>query len=399
MAAHRARLAAALLTAVLATAGSLPPAEAAGPATETLESVWMATPHVGHGIIVTQPANAAPTSRCLTSVATTTDGGRSFANPISVMTWLCGQAAGTPQLTFDGRGDGFVFGPQLFATHDAGLTWRRVAVAGTVIAVAARGRSVWALAESCRHSGRVAPARCPAFVITSSDGGRTWTRNHALPPTLSVPAWLNLESALGQSLLVRPSGRLGLIVSVPRINPLGHPDAADLWTTTDGGATWTRRSLLCGIDALSAMVTAVGRTWFGVCAGQPSAGFQAKSVARSTNGGRTWALLDRCIPPSAGACANPLDDGYLGVLVATTPRVVYESGLRSALNVSHDGGRTWTATLEALAADGDGITQLWMAGRHGLALSAPANRIAATSDGGARWHTAGVRLPATRLPA
>ena len=84
-------------------------------------------------------------------------------------------------------------------------------------------------------------------------------------------------------------------------------------------------------------------TLVAVCAGEPSAGFQAKSLAISRDGGRRWSARGPCNgDPGGTACArSPLSEGYLGEAVATAAQTVYVIGDRSGLLITRDGGRHW----------------------------------------------------------
>ena len=385
-----------ILAAVALAAATLPLAAArsAGPATtsRSLQSVWMDSPAAGFGTVMTE-TSVGSNATCHDAVGRTTDGAHSFGDLVPVLSWNCAARGFSSQLVFDAHGDGFLYGPQLYATHDGGHAWRRVAAPGEVLAVAPQGRSIWMVIGRCPASTAGTPRRCPLALETSRDGGVRWTLNQTLPATATVSSALTAGFLQGQGYLVRPSARLGLVLSDPVIDAAGRPNAAPLWVTTDGGHTWTHRAIGCGMDAFTSMVTVTPSAWFAICAGQPSAGFQPKTVLRSLDGGVHWRIVSRCDLTAAHGCASPIDEGYLGVLAATSARVLYESGTRSNLNVSRDGGATWVATLVRLNEIGDGVSQLWTFGpRRALALSAPVDLVASTDDGGATWTIWHARL-------
>lgn len=127
--------------------------------------------------------------------------------------------------------------------------------------------------------------------------------------------------------------------------------------------------------------------WTAICVGQPAAGSQAKAVMRSTDQGRTWKFVIGC-STSKLSCDGSLTAGDLGVLSAPSGSLLIESGLRSSLNVSDDGGRTWTSINGAVSDSGDGGVSLQFFNAHqGLGLTLSSNLIIRTVDGGVHWQT------------
>ena len=63
---------------------------------------------------------------------------------------------GVSQIRFLTRSDGWAFGPQLWATHNAGRTWTQIATGGL------RVTALEARAGGCSRSGRAAPGPGPA---------------------------------------------------------------------------------------------------------------------------------------------------------------------------------------------------------------------------------------------
>ena len=134
-------------------------------------------------------------------------------------------------------------------------------------------------------------------------------------------------------------------------------------------------------------------TLIAVCAGEPSAGFQAKSLAISRDGGRRWSQRGPCnADPAAAACArSPLSQGYLGEAVATSAQTVYVIGDRSGLLITRDGGVHWR-NLGATVGDVNGTpAQVAFFGpRDGIVLGRENTAQAPiviwhTTDGGAGW--------------
>jgi photosystem II stability/assembly factor-like uncharacterized protein len=335
----------------------------------------------GYGMFTRQAGG-----RCQILAGRTTDGGARFGTLASVTTWPCGQNPPASFLAADGRGDVFLYDPKLFVSHDGGRTWAPGHQPGTVLAVATAGRTAWMVRAGCPPHGHA----CELRVLESANGGRTWAAAPAQPTGATVPevgGQPGQEGALGQTWLV-PIGRSSAYLLT---SPAGHA-AAPMWFTADGGASWTRREVRCGMRALSVTLSAApGGTLAAVCAAEPGAGFQAKSAARSADGGRTWAVHPTCLPSSACQPVAPLDIGYLGQIDAVSAGTVFLVGDRSSLLVTTDGGAYWR-TVRPLIGDTSGGTfgVIFVDSRDGFVLGDDGQRgdrptIWRTLDGGAHW--------------
>jgi len=380
-------LAAALLAAACgAGTGPVTASPARGPlAGGRLSAIAFTGPRHGYGLFLRDPG-----ARCQEQVARTADGGARFTALTAVVTWPCDRASPAAFLAADQSGDVFLYGPRLLVSHDSGATWSAPRGPGSgrsVVTVAAAGpRSVWLVTTRCgRPAGEL--ARCTPGVFRSSDGGRSWRSVQ--------PAGAGFRAVIagfsGQSWLV-PAGRRGAyLLARPAVNPRGRADRVPLWFTRNDGTSWYRRWARCGFDALYATAAvAPDGALFVACAGEPGAGNQEKSVARSADGGLTWSRHRLC--PRRPMTCPPLSDGYLSALAAASGRDVYLGGDRSAVLASHDGGARW-GDVRPLLGDGAGGTFAitFFGPRQGLVLGddpAAGERPAIwhTSDGGLRWH-------------
>jgi photosystem II stability/assembly factor-like uncharacterized protein len=167
--------------------------------------------------------------------------------------------------------------------------------------------------------------RGKARVFKSSDGGHTW-----VTPTI----WLNGFEACGW--MGVPA--LALDPHIPGTVYATTSDCNDqggfLWKSTDGGTTWQRTDLIVG--------------WAGTLAVDPRnagtlyAGAHAHGVAKSTDGGASWRLVNSGLPeffPVTSLSINPQNPGTLYAASSLFP-----GGLFKTI----DGGATWTPFNQGL---------------------------------------------------
>jgi photosystem II stability/assembly factor-like uncharacterized protein len=334
-------------------------AAAGGTQSRTLEQVAFSDPQHGYGLVVTQSG-----SRCSDVVERTIDGGAHFTHPVTV-----GPCAQASSIAFDANGDGFLYDPGLFATHDGGATWSRLRQPGAVLEVSIEDRSVWLAERVCRPACRLA--------LYVSAGGRRATvqpRGLAAPPRA-------VEEAAGQDYIVRTGPSSGYVLSRPTTA------GVTLDHTSDGGRTWTRREIPC--SGFSAVLTAgPDGSLFALCAREPGAGTALKSSASSRDGGRSWTVHAPCANPNA--CHSPLADGYLGTLATSSPGTAFALGERSPPLVTHDDGASWRALWSVGDVNGEPAQVLFLNSRAGIVLGrangdATQVTIWHTSDAGAVW--------------
>lgn len=352
-----------------------------------LMNVSLSSPSVGFGVFQRETTNG---DNCQDYVGRTSDGGAHFASVVRAMTWNCSTTSFSSTLVFDDAGDGFLYGPRLFVTHDDGRTWAPSARDGRVLDVAAVGRSVWMVESACSSETRSA---CSAGQLwQSSDGGRTWALSPI--PSVRVGFFPGTWSAASQTYLVRINRERAYLVGLPEQNNKGRDDAAPLLVTANGGATWSTRSVPCHLDAGSVVLAAAPNGALdAVCADEPSAGFQPKTALRSTDGGRTWALLAACKLAEDKGCSSPLDFGYLGAITAPAPESIFEVGGRTVLTASFDGGSTWRAIRPYIGEAGGTVQVVFFNADDGLVVVGFPSQLWVTTDGGASWHQRAITSP------
>lgn len=217
-------------------------------------------------------------------------------------------------MAVDHHGDAFVYGKVLYATHDGGSTWHAVPEPGQVLDVEAVDSSVWMFVGQCKTPS------CWVVLMESTDGGTSWHRSPVEPPILATTT---------DPGLVRVSTVSAYVLTVPRENAFGEPDTVPMWFTSDGGRSWVQHDVSCPIDSGDVvMAAAPGGKLFAVCAAEPAAGSQPKSVVVSANRGATWSSAGPCTTTilKGGCTAKSLILGYVGTLVSTAPTVSISRG-------------------------------------------------------------------------
>ncbi len=313
-------------------------------------------------------------NRCEVAVEKTTDGGATLGAPVPVAP--CSQFTQDTtvvKLSFDDHGDGFVYyGRSLYATHDGATTWHAVPEPGQVVDVDAVGSSVWMFVGQCKTP------TCWLVLMESTDGGRSWRRSPVEPPILATTT---------DPRLVRMSTASAYVLTAPRQNAFGEPDTVPIWSTTDGGRSWAQHDLPCSIDSGDVVMTASpDGELFAVCASEPAAGSQLKSVVVSTDGGVTWSSAGPCTTAILkGECTSKsLIFGYLSTLVSPAPTVVYLTGHRSPIYMTTNGGETWTIVGGTASTGNSALT--FFNREEGVVLSDNfARTLSRTDDGGATW--------------
>lgn len=217
-----------------------------------------------------------------------------------------------------------------YESRDGGDTWRVVTDYGDELRALPgdrvfQGVQAFAFAPSkplkvyggfgnarCVHSlSFVSSCNRPTIVaiLTSEDGGRTWTRRTGTPfDTSTVPAIA--------------------------VHPLDHDTAwaatmdKGIFKTTDGGRSWLPSS--AGLSDLRVQSLAIDPVRPGVL----YAGTSTRGVFRSRDGGATWTAVGtgmRASEEIKAIAVNP-----------ERPDVIYAGAHASGVYVSTDGGTTWT---------------------------------------------------------
>jgi photosystem II stability/assembly factor-like uncharacterized protein len=267
------------------------------------------------------------TSTCL-AMAVTRDGGRRWTlmkpPPVSLFWGLVEGSHSVPtsvsQIEFANVEDGYLFGPGLEVTRDAGRTWSKVKL-GAVEQLVTGGGHAYAVTTTGAASN-------PQLMWRSPLGSATWSR-------VSLPA------GAASYQVVASQGEL-LLLQNPGASPsYGRTKAQFIWVSTNAGWSWRPLGVPCvhrvdGTAAALAIAYAAPTHWAVDCAVDDQSSMALNVTHQlfvSYDAGRRWLAAGRAPPQGVDDALawNGADD----VVLAT------DSGASDALDVTTDGGARW----------------------------------------------------------
>jgi photosystem II stability/assembly factor-like uncharacterized protein len=353
-------------------------ASARGTITETLSLTFLTQ---SLGWRATDRWNPNTGSRAPLSISRTLDGGVHW-QPVAVVAGAGYGKSGSfnvyaSRILFADPRDGWLYGNRLYATHDGGLTWRRLPLHGSQTSLSLAGTSVWRLDSSCNARTN----RCRFSLLTSAVGSDTW----------HLMAWRPPRAAILDSFLARADQLHAWLISGPHMEQ--NHMVLRLLGTEDGGVSWHELPMPCSRNGAGSMYAQLipytaASLWI-FCVSQPSAGAQAKAVFRSSDGGRRWRSVARSSSFGRSTAADNLTiGGYLNDAAITTAVDAWIALNRGTLVHTIDGGRTWHQAIPINVANpgGGGVGPVqFVDAWHGWLFSFP-HLLFRTTDGGRHWQ-------------
>ncbi len=194
------------------------------------------------------------------------------------------------------------------------------------------------------------------LVVTTSDGGETWQETPAEGMPLALPGE-GAFAASGSCVTVQSHGDAWFVT--------GGAAVARVYHSTDYGRHWRvwDSPIRAGAASTGIFSAAFRDGLHGVISGgdYAKAGLGGRNVAITSDGGRSWTLVDSSAAPQGFRSAVEFVPGTRG-------REVVAVGLNGT-DRSHDGGLTWTAT------DSVAYNALQFGGRTGFVVG-PKGRVA-----------------------
>jgi photosystem II stability/assembly factor-like uncharacterized protein len=231
------------------------------------------------------------------SILKTTDGGPHFTTiraPAAPLASAEGATSGYSQIRFADTHNGFAYGPDLYATHDGGVSWHQINIGGTVTDLAITGGQAFATVEASTGGGRLmhVPVSSDAWGAASAAGdvsGGLWAQGANIivqsGQGTGIGGNVLVSNDGGESFTAHPAPSPGLPCLFAAPNPpvvwarCATGMYSGVWRSSDGGATFTA-VVSNGLSLPNSAPFAA--------ASSSTAVVGAQQLYRTTNDGSTW---------------------------------------------------------------------------------------------------------------
>ena len=280
------------------------------------------------------------------------------------------------RVRFADNDDGWISGPLLFATHDAGSTWTRVAFPGegssgaSVEALETTGGRVYAeIAE-----GNEPNTGGPVVLFKSPTNRDSWQ------PVSGVTTG---EAGFAGDISVA-QGVFWATLHPAVVTAEGSTESSTLYRSLNG-VTWRTEPQPCQSSWLATVAAATSARVYIVCTGGAAAGSQEKMAYVSNNDG---ASFQEVADPPLGGDFEAVAASPTGVSVAAASGATY-------IYASFNSGAAWT-TAYGMGDGGLGLSDLgFTTATQGVVIHGQTNypqslQLLMTRDGGHQWETVAV---------
>ncbi|HEX5297099.1 MAG TPA: hypothetical protein VFW50_08940 [Streptosporangiaceae bacterium] len=333
-----------------------------------------------------------------TSMARTTDAGRSWSGVPAPLAGAPDGATGVSQIRFLNLNDGWAFGPGLFVTHTGGQTWTPVNTGGLrVTSLETVGTRVYALWASCTGTGAAYASNCTAFTLYSaSAAGGGWAPVGPATTGLASGAPGQAASLVltgSRGYLLAPDGtlyagpvdgsagwrRAGSLPGACQAGDTGTGGSGTGGSGTGGSGTGAQppEALLGAVDATNLILSCL----IPDSRNNPAAPAEQKLVYSSPNRGTSWIPMGTA--PAQGIAASLAASPAASVMLATD----------RGIELLPRGETAWRAATLTQAAPAGGFSYVGMTSDdQGIALPADpsAGTVWFTYDGGQTWRPSAV---------
>jgi hypothetical protein len=317
-------------------------------------------------------ASPCTTEPCAAALVTTANGSKTWsatsAPPAPFASASSASSGSVSKVLFANGNDGWVYGPTLWATYNGAESWATVKLGGPVYLLVTSAEEVYAVVGNCSPSAHNCPT--PTLRLERAAVGST-----AWQTVLGV-------SGYGTTAVLTAKSANAWVSFAPK-----GAGAVMIWRSSNSGSTWQRLPNPCYEPSqatdLAGMASPRGDLLFELCAGNPGAGQEGKSLWASSNGG------------ASGRVVSQLPLGGLALdIAAPTSSDILVTAVSGASFVyrSTNGGSTWAT--HSFADGGAGFydfafaTPSFGATVEGSSADGPNGaRLLETSDGGATWSS------------